>query len=55
MKKKANGTYRARINGHGYEQVDGVHYDSSSINSPVVSDAGIRIAMILGLMVDWEA
>ena len=28
MKKKANGTYQARLNGRGYEQVDGIHFDS---------------------------
>jgi hypothetical protein len=25
MKKKSNGTYCARLNARGYEQVDGVH------------------------------
>ena len=27
MKKKANGTYHARMNARGYEQVAGKHYD----------------------------
>jgi hypothetical protein len=29
-KKKSNGTYLARLNARGYEQVDGIHYDSST-------------------------
>jgi hypothetical protein len=32
MKKKSNGTYQARLNARGYEQVDGIHYDSSNIH-----------------------
>jgi hypothetical protein len=35
MKKKSNGTYRARLNARGYKQLDGIHYDSSNISSPV--------------------
>ena len=27
MKKKSNGTYRARLNARGYEQHEGVHYN----------------------------
>ena len=52
-KLKANGTKRARINGRGYEQVDGVHYDGSSIHAPVTNDASVRIVMILALMAGW--
>ena len=52
-KLKSNGTKRARINGRGYEQIDGVHYDSSSISSPVTNDATVRIIFVLGLMADW--
>eukprot|EP00957_Ditylum_brightwellii_P159705 12155788-Ditylum_brightwellii.AAC.1 len=33
-KLKSNGTNRARINGRVYEQIDGVHYDSTSIHAP---------------------
>ena len=29
MKKKANGTFRARLNARGFEEIDGVHYDTS--------------------------
>ncbi len=41
MKKKANGTYRARLNARGYEQVPGKHYDPNSIAAPVTSDVTI--------------
>jgi len=41
MKKKANGTFRARLNARGYEQVDGEHYDEHTKAAPVVSDATI--------------
>jgi hypothetical protein len=51
MKKKSNGTYRARLNAKGYEQVDGIHYDSSNISSPVTHDATIRIIIIF----KWSA
>jgi hypothetical protein len=29
MKKKANGTFHARLNTRGFEQIDGEHYDSA--------------------------
>ena len=41
MKKKSHGFKRARLNGRGYEQVDGDHYDASSIASPVTNDVTI--------------
>ena len=53
MKKKANGTFRARMNMRGYEQEDGIHYDSASIASPVTNDVTIRIMMVLMLMSGW--
>ena len=31
MKKKANGTYCARLNAQDYKQVDGVYYNSHNI------------------------
>ena len=52
-KLKSNGTKRARINGRGYEQVDGIHYDSSSISSPVTNDVSVRIVFVLALMAGW--
>jgi histone deacetylase 1/2 len=53
MKKKANGTYRARLNARGYEQVDGVHYDSHSISAPVTNDVTIHIVLVLLIMAKW--
>jgi hypothetical protein len=53
MKKKANGTYRARLNARGYEQVAGRHYDENSIAAPVTSDTTIRIVLTLLLMAGW--
>ena len=53
MKKKANGVRRARLNGRGYEQVDGIHYDSSSIHAPVTNDVTVRIVVTLALMAGW--
>ena len=51
--KKSNGTFRARLNARGYEQIDGKHYDSTSIHAPVVSDTSVRIIMVLGIMAHW--
>ena len=53
QKKKANGTYRARLNARGFQQIDGVHYDGQSISSPVANDATIRIILILMVMAGW--
>eukprot|EP00957_Ditylum_brightwellii_P142525 10858929-Ditylum_brightwellii.AAC.1 len=53
MKKKANGTYQARLNAHGYEQRDQEHYDGSSIAAPVANDMTIRIVMVFMLMAGW--
>ena len=53
MKKKSNGTFCARLNARGYEQVDGEHYDSTSIHAPVVNDTTVRIIMVLGIMAHW--
>ena len=47
MKKKANGTHRARLNARGYEQVDGEHYDENDKFAPVVMDATIHIVLII--------
>jgi hypothetical protein len=55
MKKKSNGTYRARVNMRGYEQVDGEHYDSDNIASPVTNDVSVRVCLVLMLMANWYA
>jgi hypothetical protein len=38
MKKKASGTYRARLNALGFEQVNQKHFDKTQISSPVVNE-----------------
>jgi hypothetical protein len=55
MKKKSNGTYRARINARGFEQVDGEHCDMDTKSSPVTCIVTIRIAMTLIVMTSWAA
>jgi hypothetical protein len=55
MKKKANGTYRARMNARGYEQIDGVHYDENSKAAPVANEIVIRMIMVLIVMASWWA
>jgi hypothetical protein len=37
MKKKAGGTYRARLNAQGFEQVGREHYDKTQFLSPAVN------------------
>jgi hypothetical protein len=51
IKKKSNGTYRARLTARGFEQVDGVHYHEDNKSLPVVSDITIRIVFVLAL---WQ-
>ena len=53
MKKKANGTYRARINIIGYEKVEGIHYYTVSIALSITNYTSIRISMVLTLMDGW--
>ena len=53
MKMKSNGKRRARVNMRGYEQVDGDHYDSASISSPVTNDVSVRVLLVLMLMANF--
>ena len=53
MKKKANGTLRARLDARGFEQVDGVHYNEDDKAAPVVNDITICIVMTLMVMARW--
>eukprot|EP00957_Ditylum_brightwellii_P141324 10767742-Ditylum_brightwellii.AAC.1 len=55
MKPKASGAKHAKLNTWGYEQVDGLHYDSHNLSVPVVNDMTVRIVMILTIMVTWTA
>jgi hypothetical protein len=49
------GTFRARLNGRGFEQVPGIHYDPKSLAAPVVSLMTIRIVFVLMIMANWTA
>ena len=53
MKKKSNGTFRARLNARGFEQVPGIHFDPKSVAAPVVSLMTIRIVFVLMIMAGW--
>jgi hypothetical protein len=50
MKKKPNGSYSARINARGFDQLEGLHYDSSSTSSPVTNDTTIRVIFTLAML-----
>jgi hypothetical protein len=50
MKKKSNGTLQARINGRGYEQVDGEHYDKDDVASPTINVVTVRVILVLMLI-----
>ncbi len=50
MKKKSNGTLRGRINGREFKQVEGQHYDGTTISLLVTNAATIRIVLILMVM-----
>jgi hypothetical protein len=52
MKQKADGTYCARMTGHGYEQV-GKHYDSDSIASLVANNVTIHFLLVLMVIMFW--
>ncbi len=41
MKKKTDGTYQARLVARGFQQIEGQHYDTTAISSPVTSDTAI--------------
>ena len=49
-KKKSNKTLRGRLNAREFKQIDGQHYDGSSIHAPVTHAATIRIMFTLMLM-----
>merc|ERR1739848_491062 len=55
MKKKSNGVFRARMNMRRYEQIDGEHYNSDFIASPVTNDVTIRVIMALMIMAGWAS
>ena len=53
MKKKPDGTYRARNAIRGCMQQDDKHSDNHDKSSPVVSTVGIWITMVLTLVEAW--
>jgi Reverse transcriptase (RNA-dependent DNA polymerase) len=54
MKKKSNGVYRARLAARGFEQQEGIHYDSTNTSSPVMNDITIRVSLILAILAKWH-
>ena len=55
MKKKSNGTKRARMAARGFEQVAGQHFFSWDKASPVVCMITFNVILILILMFNWHA
>ena len=53
MKKISSVVNRARMNFHGYDKVDGVHYDSANIVSTVTDDTIAKIVLVLAIMIAW--
>jgi hypothetical protein len=50
MKKKSSGTLRGRVNVRGFKQINGQHYNGTSISVPVTNAMTIRIALTIMLM-----
>ena len=50
MKKKSNGTFRARLTARGYEQRDGEHFDSDSVASPTINITTVRVMWVIMLL-----
>ena len=46
-KLKLNGTKRARLNARGYNQIDGIQFDSASIHAPVTNEISVRVIMTI--------
>jgi hypothetical protein len=55
MKKKSTGTLRERMNARGFKQVEGQHYEGTTISSPVTNSATIRIVLTLMIMASMLA
>lgn len=55
IKLKSNGQRRARANARGFEQIDGQHYFSDSISSPVSNPVTVRTLFTLFAQnPDWD-
>ncbi len=55
MKKKSNGTLCGQMNARGFKQVEGQHYNGTTINSPVTNSATIRIVLMLMIIASMLA
>ena len=55
MQEKYNRVMCGRLNARRFRQIEGQHYDGSSIHAPVTNTASIRIVMTLMLMAGWVA
>jgi hypothetical protein len=53
MKKKNNGTFRARMNARGFQQIDGENYEATSIASHVANEVTIRYVFVLIFVACW--
>ena len=54
MKKKSNGVFKARLNVHGYKQVDGKQYEEDNKAASVIKDTTFHIILILMMMAIWH-
>ena len=52
IKKNPTGTRIDRLNDRGREQIDGIHYDSKDMSSPVVN--GVTFRVILAIMLTFR-
>jgi hypothetical protein len=50
MKKKSSGTLQGRVNVRVFKQIDGKHYNGTSVSAPVTKATTIRIALTIMLM-----
>ncbi len=55
MKKKSNGMQRGQMNARGFKQVEGQHYNGTTISSPVTNSATIRIVLTIMIMASMLA
>ena len=49
-KKKSPGKLRGRLNARGFKQIEGKHFDGSSIHAPVTNAFTIRILLVLMIL-----
>jgi hypothetical protein len=55
MKKKSNGTLLGRIKVRGFKQVEGQHYNGTTISSHDTNSVTIRIVLVLMVMANMIA